>query len=91
MRRQAFVYRKQIQRTKNFLSLNLQRKHNRAKSDNKKKTEIKTTHKRSHNKDAHLKQGFATKNSAKTKEIRRPREKKQTQGDERKEEGEINK
>jgi hypothetical protein len=33
---------------------------------------------------------FAKKNSAKTKEIRRPREKK-TQEDQRKEEGEINK
>jgi hypothetical protein len=34
---------------------------------------------------------FAKKNSAKSKEIRCLREKKQTQGDERKEEGEINK
>jgi len=34
---------------------------------------------------------FAKKNSAKTKEIRRPRGKKKTQEDERKEEGEINK
>jgi hypothetical protein len=56
-----------------------------------KKTEIKTTQTRSHNKDAHLKSFCNEKFRQNKRDKVTQRKKIKTQGDERKEEGEINK